>query len=193
MGPHRASATRSAFREVPLTRIVALALHLPSLALAVPTVLQHQGRLHDSAGTPLDGTKSVTLTLFDAFFLDDAQWADNTRTYQGWWIGDDSRSTNNLKSNACQILRPTEDSQWDGELVYFGGDGNNDNGCTGGGSVFTSGHTCDDSGGGVTTNNVWPTNQSDALWGYNCILWPNQGIYKKSAGSAQVLYAMYVR
>ena len=128
-----------------------------------------------------------------AFFLDDDQWVDNTRTYQGWWIGDDSRSSYDLKSNACQILRPTEDSQWDGELIYFAGDGNNDNGCVGGGSVFTTGHTCDDYGGNITTNNAWPTNASDSLWGYNCVLWPRQGIYKQGPGNAAGLYAMYVR
>ena len=86
-------------------------------------------------------------------------------------------------------------NQWNGTLVYFAGDGASDNGCTGGGSFFTStGHTCDDGGGGVTTNNAWPQNSSDGLWGYNCITaYAPTGAYKTAPINNQGLHAYYVR
>ncbi|PKN54663.1 MAG: hypothetical protein CVU56_25400 [Deltaproteobacteria bacterium HGW-Deltaproteobacteria-14] len=128
------------------------------------------------------------------FYLDDPQWDDAARSYTGFWIGDDPLSTYNLASNACQLLRPTDAGQWQGKLVYFAGDGANDNGCAGGGSYFASGHTCDDGGGGVTTNNSWPTNGGDTMWGYNCISsYSPTGAYKNSAIHNQGLHAYYVR
>ncbi len=39
---------------------------LIALALAAPTDVHHQGRLLNAAGTPIDGSQSVTFTLFDA-------------------------------------------------------------------------------------------------------------------------------
>jgi UDP-3-O-[3-hydroxymyristoyl] glucosamine N-acyltransferase len=116
-----------------------------------------------------------------AYYIDDPQWTDASRSYTGWWKGANPASTYQITSNACQLLERTTPSQWNGELVYFAGDGSNDNGCSGGGSVL-GGHTCDDGGGGVTTNNVWPTNGSDPLWGYNCISsYSPTGAYKGSA------------
>ncbi len=116
-----------------------------------------------------------------AFYIDDPQWTDASRSYTGWWKGAHPSSTYQITSNACQLLERTTPSQWNGQLVYFAGDGSNDNGCSGGGSAL-GGHTCDDGGGGVTTNNVWPTNGSDALWGYNCISsYSPTGAYKGSA------------
>jgi hypothetical protein len=129
-----------------------------------------------------------------AFYIDDPQWDSPSRTYVGWWIGDDPASTYDMKSNACQLLRRTDTAQWDGQLVYFAGDGANDNGCSGGGSFFTSGHSCDDGGGGITTNNNWPSTASDPLWGHNCISsYSPTGAYKQSAISNQGLHAYYVR
>ena len=115
-----------------------------------------------------------------AFYIDDPQWTDASRSYTGWWKGAHPSSTYQITSNACQLLERTDPGQWNGQLVYFAGDGANDNGCSGGGSVL-GGHTCDDGGGGVTTNNAWPTNGSDALWGYNCISsYSPTGAYKGS-------------
>ena len=49
-------------------------------------------------------------------------------------------------------------------------------------------------GGGVTTNNVWPTNGSDALWGYDCITSYNAtGAYKKAPINNQGLTMYFVR
>ncbi|MFO0756540.1 MAG: fibrinogen-like YCDxxxxGGGW domain-containing protein [Byssovorax sp.] len=130
-----------------------------------------------------------------AFYTDDPQWTTPGRVYTGYWIGNFAGSSYNIKSNTCQVLNPADPaSQWAGQLVYFAGDGANDNGCSGGGSFFNAGHTCDDGGGGVTTNNVWPTNGSDALWGYNCISsYSPTGAYKKGAINNQGLTMYFVR
>ena len=129
------------------------------------------------------------------FYIDDPQWdSPPTRSYKGFWIGNDPASTYNLASNTCQLLHPTDAGQWQGTLVYFAGDGANDNGCAGGGSYFATGHTCDDGGGGVTTNNSWPTNGGDTMWGYNCISsYSPTGAYKSAAINNQGLHAYYVR
>jgi len=130
-----------------------------------------------------------------AFYLTDPQWDDPSRSYNGFWVGDNVASTYDMKSNTCQLLRRTDTTnQWNGELVYFAGDGANDNGCKGGGSVFTTTHTCDDGGGGVTTNNAWPADASDTLWGYNCISsYSPTGAYKQGPIGNQGLHAYYVR
>ena len=162
------------------------------------------GTWHAVAGplVPQNGTEAAMAPAVAAllnytelgFYLSDPQWTDPARSYQGFWIGNDPLSTYNLASNACQLLHPTAPSQWQGQLVYFAGDGANDNGCAGGGSIFGSGHTCDDGGGGVTTNNVWPANGSDGLWGYNCISsYSPTGAYKHGAIPNQGLHAYYVR
>ena len=128
-----------------------------------------------------------------AFYIDDPQWTSPSRSYTGWWKGDNPASSYRITSNACQLLERTSTSQWDGELVYFAGDGANDNGCSGGGSVL-GGHTCDDGGGGVTTNNAWPANASDSLWGYNCISsYSPTGAYKFSAIGNQGEHSYWVR
>ncbi len=130
-----------------------------------------------------------------AFYTDDPQWTSAGRVYTGFWIGNFAGSTYNIKSNTCQVLTPANPAaQWAGTLVYFAGDGANDNGCAGGGSFFGAGHTCDDGGGGVTTNNVWPTNGSDPLWGYNCISSYNPtGAYKNGTLTNQGLTMYFVR
>ena len=46
--------------------LLAASLLLSTTALAVPMELTHQGRLLDSAGTPLDGPHDVTISLSDA-------------------------------------------------------------------------------------------------------------------------------
>ena len=129
------------------------------------------------------------------FYIDDPQWTAPTRSYHGFWVGKDPKSMYDLKSNQCQLLSPTVPTQWPGKLVYFGGNGANDDGCTGGGSSFgAGGHTCDDGGGGVTTDNAWPMNGSDSLWGYNCISsYSPTGAYKQSGIPNQGLHAYYVR
>lgn len=129
------------------------------------------------------------------FFIDDPQWTSAQRSYTGFWIGNHGASTYDLTSNACQLLLPTAPSQWAGQLVYFGGDGANDNGCTGGGSSFgAGGHTCDDGGGGVTTDNSWPAVGDDTVWGHNCISsFSPTGAYKKSPIPNLGLHAYYVR
>ncbi len=128
------------------------------------------------------------------FYIDDPQWQNGQRSYKGFWIGNDPKSTYNLASNACQLLLPTDKAQWQGALVYFAGDGGNDNGCTGGGSFFKTGHTCDDGGGGVTTNNIWPEDGSDAVWGHNCISsYSPTGAYQKGSIPNKGLHAYYVR
>ncbi len=129
-----------------------------------------------------------------AFSLNDPQWTSATRSYSGFWVGESASSTYDLTSNVCQLLSPTSPSQWSGQLVYFAGNGNNDDGCNGGGSVFTTGHTCDDGGGGVTTNTAWPQNGSDTLWGHNCISsYSPTGAYKLGAIPNQGLHAYWVR
>lgn len=128
-----------------------------------------------------------------AFYIDDPQWTSPTRSYTGWWKGANPASTYRITSNSCQLLERTTPSQWSGELVYFAGDGANDNGCSGGGSAL-GGHTCDDGGGGVTTNNVWPANCSDSLWGCNCISsYSPTGAYKRSGITNQGEHSYWVR
>lgn len=128
------------------------------------------------------------------FFTDDPQWTSATRSDHGFWVGDSALSVYDLKSNVCQLLSPTLPSQWPGSLVYIAGDGANDNGCKGGGSVHNTGHTCDDGGGGITTNNAWPQNGSDALWGHNCISsYSPTGAYQFGQIPNQGLHAYYVR
>lgn len=41
-------------------------LALSTTALAVPTTIHHQGRMMDSAGTPISGAESVVFRLYDA-------------------------------------------------------------------------------------------------------------------------------
>ena len=128
------------------------------------------------------------------FYIDDPQWHDVTRSYKGFWIGNDVKSKYDLTSNTCQLLHPTDPGQWQGDLVYFAGDGKNDNGCTGGGSSFGAGHTCDDGGGGVTTDNAWPASGGDALWGHNCISsYSPTGAYQKGGIPNKGLHAYFVR
>lgn len=128
-----------------------------------------------------------------AFYISDPQWTSAERSYLGWWKGNHQASTYRITSNSCQLLERTDPSQWSGQLVYFGGDGANDNGCSGGGSVL-SGHTCDDGGGGVTTNNSWAVSCNDALWGCNCISsYTTTGAYKRAGIGNQGLHAYWVR
>jgi hypothetical protein len=128
-----------------------------------------------------------------AFYIDDPQWTSAGRSYTGWWKGADPASTYQITSNTCQLLERTDVSQWSGQLVYFAGDGANDNGCGGGGAAY-GGHTCDDGGGGVTTNNSWPTNGGDGLWGYNCISsYSPTGAYKGSPITNQGEHSYWVR
>ena len=48
-----------------MPRTAALALLLSTQAFAAPTVLTHQGRLLDSTGTPLTGSQTLDVALFD--------------------------------------------------------------------------------------------------------------------------------
>lgn len=50
------------FRNVLLALFFLL---IPSLALAVPQFMNYQGKLTDSAGTPLTGTANITFSLYD--------------------------------------------------------------------------------------------------------------------------------
>ena len=58
-------------------------------------------------------------------------------------------------------------NQWAGTLVYFAGDGANDNGCSGGGSFFSAGHTCDDGDGSL--GSTWVRTQGPASSGLNSV------------------------
>ena len=49
-----------------LPRAIVLALLLPSAALAVPVQLNHQGRLLDTAGTPLSGAHTLDFAFYEA-------------------------------------------------------------------------------------------------------------------------------
>ena len=59
-----------------LAALLALALALPMSALAAPGELSHQGRLIDSAGTPLSGDHAITFTLYDDASSGNALWTE---------------------------------------------------------------------------------------------------------------------
>jgi len=61
---------------VPSLTVLLLCLLVPSLALAVPTQLNHQGRLLDSAGLPVQGELPVTFTLEDAEEAGNVLWSE---------------------------------------------------------------------------------------------------------------------
>ena len=49
-----------------MRHIAVLSLLIPSLAAAVPMTLQHQGRLQDSSGAPLEGSHTIDFRFYDA-------------------------------------------------------------------------------------------------------------------------------
>ena len=60
-----------------MRRLLPLLLLTASIsALAVPRQLNHQGRLHDSAGAPLTGSHDLTFTLYDASSGGNALWSE---------------------------------------------------------------------------------------------------------------------
>jgi hypothetical protein len=131
--------------------------------------------------------------------VDDLQWQDPSRSYIGFWVGDDGRSNYDLHSGVCQLLRRTSDTQYDNDLVYHSGDAPDGTGCIGGGSVFSQNNRmlCDDGGGCVVTNNSFPTNGGDPLWGWNYLVWqggaPANNLFQHGARSASGLYSFWVR
>ena len=56
--------------------LLVLVFGMPGLAMAVPTQLNHQGRLLDSDGIPVEGTLPVTFTLEDAPEGGDVLWSE---------------------------------------------------------------------------------------------------------------------
>ncbi len=60
-----------------MRHLVLLALALPSIAIAVPLELSHQGRLFDSAGLPLDGAHHLDFALYDAPSGGTAIWSES--------------------------------------------------------------------------------------------------------------------
>ena len=75
---------------------------LSSTALAAPVTLQHQGRLLDSTGVPLDGAHDVTATLYDASSGGTEVWSQDwtgapfENGYFQLTLGDDDSLTDNL-------------------------------------------------------------------------------------------------
>lgn len=61
---------------VHMRRVAWLGLFVPSLASAVPLVLQHQGRLLDAQGAPVDGTLTLTTSLFSTASGGSAIWTE---------------------------------------------------------------------------------------------------------------------
>ncbi len=57
-----------------------IALLLPSLASAVPMQFTHQGRLHDAAGLPIDGSCSLDMGIYTAPSGGAAVWQDTITT-----------------------------------------------------------------------------------------------------------------
>ena len=62
-----------------------LLLLLPSVALAVPSVLTHQGRVLAADGGPINGTVDITVSLFDEVDSAASFW---TRTYSDVFVED---------------------------------------------------------------------------------------------------------
>ena len=60
----------------PSLTVLLLSLLVPALALAVPTQLNHQGRLLDSAGLPIQGELPITFTLEDAEESGNVLWSE---------------------------------------------------------------------------------------------------------------------
>lgn len=58
------------------TMMVVAALAVSGVAQAVPSALEHQGRLLDAAGTPLDGSAAVTFSLFASDVATTPVWED---------------------------------------------------------------------------------------------------------------------
>lgn len=60
-------------------RLVAIpvALLTPAIAVAVPTLLDHQGRLTDSTGQPMQGQHDVTFRLYDSDVQASAFWSES--------------------------------------------------------------------------------------------------------------------
>ncbi len=60
-----------------MRHLLLAALLLPTVALAVPGELTHQGRLMDSTGLPLDGDLDVTVSVFDTETGGTAAWTQS--------------------------------------------------------------------------------------------------------------------
>ncbi len=69
-------------------RVALLAvLALPAIAHAVPSTLQHSGRLLDAAGTPLEGNTDLRVTLYDDAGGTNSVWTDDfTANLQGGYF-----------------------------------------------------------------------------------------------------------
>ena len=60
----------------PRALLLAIGLLGASVAQAVPSAVEHQGRLLDTAGTPLEGSAAVTFSLFNAPGATTPVWSD---------------------------------------------------------------------------------------------------------------------
>ena len=86
------------------------ALLAPSLALAVPLSFSHQGRLLDSTGVALSGTKPVTFALYDAPSGGTEVWSETQSvSFEGGYYGITLGESSPLKS-----------SDFTGEALYLG-------------------------------------------------------------------------
>ena len=85
--------------------LIALSAH------AVPTQVQHQGRIFDSTGLPLNGPEDVTFTLYDDASAGTALWTDTlTLTFDNGYYSVLLGET---------VSNPLEGSTFDGDIVFI--------------------------------------------------------------------------
>jgi hypothetical protein len=82
-------------------RALALLALAPSVAAAAPLALTHQGRLLDSAGSPISGAADVRVTLYDTETAPAGFW---TRNYAGLIVQDGYYAVALVTSDSSQPL-----------------------------------------------------------------------------------------
>ncbi len=79
-----------------MIRLIGLAILVPAIATATPTTLTSQGRLIDTAGSPINGDRTLTFSLYtDEAGSSAALWSENNAAsvadgYYAVVLGDDS-------------------------------------------------------------------------------------------------------
>lgn len=83
-------------------------LFLPTLALAVPTELTHQGRILDASGDPLDGSFSLRVSL----------WTEQSGGSEVWSETSDTTLTEGYFSAVLGRTTPLDGSVLDGSVLW---------------------------------------------------------------------------
>jgi hypothetical protein len=102
-----------------MIRLIGLAALVPALAIAAPTTLTSQGRLIDTAGSPINGDRTLTFSLYtDEAGSSAALWSENnpvsvTDGYYSVVLGDDSAFPSSVLNATSLYLGISVDSAAD--------------------------------------------------------------------------------